>query len=114
MGNPVVHFEVIGKDGARLRSFYSDLFGWKVQHMPEMDYALADTDAGGQGIAGGIGTGEQPMVTFYVQVADPQACLERAVALGGSVVQPVTEIPGVVTTALFADPEGHVVGIVKE
>ena len=26
---------------------------------------------------------------------------------------PVTEIPNMVTFALFADPEGHVVGVVK-
>ena len=29
MGQPVVHFEVIGKDGDKLRSYYSDLFGWE-------------------------------------------------------------------------------------
>ena len=28
MGQPVVHFEVIGKDPDALRSYYGDLFGW--------------------------------------------------------------------------------------
>ena len=30
MGQPVVHFEVVGKDGAALQSFYSELFGWEI------------------------------------------------------------------------------------
>ncbi|MFQ5426279.1 MAG: VOC family protein, partial [Gaiellales bacterium] len=51
----------------------------------------------------------------YVGVAvdDPQAALDRAESLGGRTVMPVTEIPDMVTLALFADPQGHVIGIVK-
>ena len=115
MGNPVVHFEITGKNAETLHSFYSSLFGWKLQPIPEMGYALVDTDSAGQGIAGGIGTGDDApsQVTFYIEVPDPQAHLDRAVALGGSVVMPVTGIPGMVTMAQFADPEGHVIGIVK-
>ena len=114
MGNPVVHFEVTGSDLEKLASFYESLFGWKVQRIPEMQYGLVDTDAGGAGIAGGIGSEGTRGVTFYVQVADPQEHLEQAVALGGTVIEGVTEVPGVVTMALFADPEGHVIGLVKE
>jgi len=29
MGQPIVHFEIIGKDPKRLRSYYGDLFGWE-------------------------------------------------------------------------------------
>ena len=29
MGQPVVHFEIVGKDGEKLRSYYSELFGWE-------------------------------------------------------------------------------------
>ena len=52
------------------------------------------------------------MVTFYVQVEDPQAALDKAESLGGKTVLPVMTIPDTVTLALFADPEGHVVGLV--
>jgi predicted enzyme related to lactoylglutathione lyase len=114
MGNPVVHFEIVGKDLAKLTGFYNQLFGWNIDANNPMNYGMVDTASNGQGIAGGIGQGDQPMVTFYVQVPDPQAALDRAVALGGKVVQPVMEIPGVVTMAVFADPEGHAIGIVKE
>ncbi len=113
MGNPVVHFEVTGKDGDGLVRFYEQLFGWKTQGNPELGYWLVEKE--GEGIGGGIGRaqdGDPGHVTFYVQVDDPQAALDEAVALGGKTVVPVTSIPKVVTFALFADPEGHVVGVV--
>ena len=31
MGFPVVHFEVIGKDPEKLKSYYADLFGWTIE-----------------------------------------------------------------------------------
>ncbi len=43
---------------------------------------------------------------------DPQAALDQAESLGGKTIMPVTTIPDTVTLALFADPEGHVVGLV--
>jgi len=52
-------------------------------------------------------------VTFYVQVSDLQAALKKAESLGGKTVVPVTKIPNVVTFALFQNPEGNIVGIMK-
>jgi uncharacterized protein len=111
MSSAVTHFEIVGKDLAKLQSFYGELFGWKTQSIPEMNYAMVEKE--GEGIAGGIGQsqdGGPGHVTFYVSTDDPQASLDKAVALGGSVVMPVTELPQV-TIALFADPEGHVIGL---
>jgi uncharacterized protein len=110
MAYPVVHFEIIGTDGARAQAFYGSLFDWKIDANNPMQYGMVDT---GEGIAGGIGGSEQKSLTFYVQAADPQAVLDKVVELGGSVVMPVTEIPGAVTMAQFADPDGNVVGLVK-
>ena len=56
----------------------------------------------------------QPDVTFYIGVDDAQAALEQVEPLGGKTIQPPVQVPGGVTFALFADPEGHVVGLVKE
>jgi uncharacterized protein len=112
MGNSVIHFEVTGKDGAKLRDFYGKVFGWQFNVMPEMDYGLVDN--GGKGINGGIGTSpDGGRAMFYVQVDDPQASLDKAEKLGGKTTMPVTEIPGVVTLAQFADPEGSTIGLVK-
>jgi predicted enzyme related to lactoylglutathione lyase len=38
MGQPVVHFEVIGKDGEKLQAYYSDLFGWQIDSDNPMRY----------------------------------------------------------------------------
>ena len=115
VGYPVVHFEVAGKDGAKLNSFYGDLFDWKIDSNNPMNYGIVDT--GGQGgINGGIAGGDhgEPRVTFYVAVPDPQATLDEAERLGGRTIMPVSEIPGAgVTLAMLSDPEGNVVGIIK-
>jgi predicted enzyme related to lactoylglutathione lyase len=72
-------------------------------------------EAAGKGIGGGIGKAEQGEgnVTFYIEVDDPAAYLKKVEKLGGKTLVPVTEVPNVVTFALFADPEGHAVGLVK-
>jgi predicted enzyme related to lactoylglutathione lyase len=114
MANPVVHYEIMGPDGDKLRSFYGDLFGWKIEVMPQMDYGTVGPQDG-VGIGGGIGSDPdgKPSVTIYIQVDDPQAYLDRIASMGGEIVQPVTEIPNVVTFAQFKDPQGNVVGLVK-
>lgn len=115
MGKPVVHWEIGGKDAKKLQEFYAKLFEWKIDTNNPMDYGMADTGGDG-GINGGIGsTGEdkQPYVTFYVQVDDLQAYLNRAEKLGGKTIVPPTEIPNVVTFAMFTDLEGNRIGLVK-
>src|SRR5215470_2633653 len=108
--NPVTWFEIIGRDATALQGFYSELFGWKLQNAGGMNYGMLEGANGG--IGGGIGETEDGAghVTVYVQVDDPQEYLDKASTLGGKTIVPVTEIPDMVTFALFADPEGHVVG----
>jgi uncharacterized protein len=113
MAHPVVHFEVSGTDLDKLQNFYSELFGWKTQKvLGDMPYAMVEKE--GDGIGGGIGQAPDGNghVTFYVATDDPQATLDKAAQLGGRTILPVTELPEV-TIALFADPEGHVVGLAK-
>jgi predicted enzyme related to lactoylglutathione lyase len=115
MPSPVVHFEVLGKDAAALQQFYGGAFGWQMQDAMEGAYYMANTGEE-NAIAGGVGAtpdGGQGHVTFYVEVDDPAAALEKISQLGGSTVQPPMDVPGGPTIALFADPEGHVVGLVK-
>jgi len=94
MGNSVVFFEIGARDPEPLHSFYAELLGWTVAQIPGSGYALVDTN-GGSGVSGGIGTSRQgwPWSTFYVEVDDPQKALDRAEALGGRTVVPVTELP---------------------
>lgn len=115
MANPVVHFEVTGKDAQQLATFYSQLFDWKVDTNNPYNYGMVDNQ--GAGINGGIGGVQSPdepgHVTFYVQAPDLQAALDRAGQLGGKTIMPPMEIPGAATIAMFADPQGHVIGLIK-
>ena len=116
MQNPVVWFEVLGKDGRALQRFYSDLFGWKSEPADgDTSYGLVAAQNGG--IGGGVGQsqdGGEGHVTFFVEVDDPAAYLKRAEKLGGTTVVPPTEIPTYnLTFAYFTDPQGHLIGLSK-
>jgi uncharacterized protein len=115
MQHPVVWFEVLGRDDAKLNRFYSELFGWKIDANNPMKYGMVDTGSP-KGIPGGIGpAGEKtrPGVTFYVASDDLAASLTRAQELGGRTVLPPTDMKDGPTLALFEDPEGHLIGLVK-
>ncbi|MGB2875183.1 MAG: VOC family protein [Gaiellaceae bacterium] len=121
MGQPVVHFEVVGKDGQKLQKYYSELFGWEVKVDNPMNYGLVDREANvgqdGVGIGGGIGQGPDGYpghVTFYVAVPDVEAALQKAESLGGERIMGPENIMDMVTLGQFKDPEGHVVGVVQE
>jgi predicted enzyme related to lactoylglutathione lyase len=120
MGQPVVHFEVVGKDGAALRSYYSDLFGWQIDADNPMNYGMVQRDenvsSDGAGIGGGVGQGPEGYsghVTFYVEVPDVEAALAKAESLGGTRVMGPEQIMETVELGQFTDPEGHLIGVVK-
>jgi uncharacterized protein len=113
MANPVTHFEVLGADAGALQRFYGEAFGWQMQDVMGGSYYMVNP---GEGVNGGVGAapeGGSGHVTFYVEVDDPAAALETISGLGGKTVQPPMDVPGGPTIALFADPEGHVVRLVK-
>ena len=121
MGQPVVHFEVIGKDGERLQKYYAELFGWEIDAGNPMGYGTVpregNTTADGIGIGGGVGNGPEGYeghVTFYVQVPDVGAALAKAEELGGKPVFGPDKVPGMdLTLGQFSDPEGQMIGLVE-
>lgn len=121
MGQPVVHFEVVGTDGDKLRRYYSELFGWEFEDAPgPMNYGIVpregNTNAEGIGIGGGVGgfEGDGGHVTFYVEVPDAEAALDKAESLGGKRLMDPDEVPGAgIVIAHLSDPEGHVIGLVQ-
>ena len=120
MGQPVVHFEVMGKDGPALQSFYTDLFGWKIEADNPMNYGVVaredNVTPDGTGIAGGVGQapeGYSGHVTFYIEVPDVEAALAKAESLGGSRMMGPDKVMDTIEIGLFNDPEGHLVGVVK-
>ena len=120
MGQPVVHFEVIGQDANRLRSYYAELFDWEIDADNPLGYGIVtregNTNSEGVGIGGGIGTGPEGYaghVTFYVEVPDVEASLAKAESLGGKRIMGPEQVMGQIELGLFTDPEGHVIGVVK-
>jgi uncharacterized protein len=112
MKHPVIWFEVLGKDAGKLCQFYSSLFGWSFGGDTSA-YGLVQTN--GRGIPGGIGASyaeAREGVTFYVETSDVTASLAQAEQLGGRIVMPRTVLPEV-TLGIFADPEGHTIGLVE-
>ena len=118
MGQPVVHFEVIGKDGEKLQSFYGDLFDWEFDTSNEQKYGLVEgyKREDGTGIPGGVAKGPDGYdghVTFYVEVPDIAASLEKAEGMGGKKVFGPDEVFPGLELGQFTDPEGHLIGLVR-
>ena len=123
MVDPVVHFEIIGRNPAALREFYSALFGWSFDTdspvAPSVSEAgqygfLDAVPSGGDGIPGGVGGGAAfgPHTLVYVGVADVAASLARALELGGSpALAPEANPSGKLVVAQFRDPEGNLIGL---
>jgi predicted enzyme related to lactoylglutathione lyase len=111
---PVTHFEINAQDAPATQKFYQELFGWGIDADNPDNYGLIDTKNKGTGINGGIGVSQQgrSWVTFYVECDDPAATLAKAERLGGRRVMEPMEAMNVVY-ALFADPEGNVIGLAK-
>lgn len=113
MGRPVVHWELWSKDPKKVSDFYSTVFGWNINHIPEMNYHLVET--GGQGgINGGIMTPQEGPwpgnMAFYIDVDDLEAYNTKIREAGGKVIVERMEVPGVGAFALFEDPDGRVLG----
>jgi len=110
MPNPILHFEINGKDQKLLEEFYKSLFDWQIA--PAMEgYSLVDT---GSVPGGGIGSmGEASHVTFYVGVEDVAAALALAESKGGKTAFGPHTIPDGGIIGAFLDPEGHLIGLLK-
>ena len=123
MSQPVVHFEVAGKDPERLRRFFGELFDWtfdvpspvaKEVSAPD-GYGFVEliTTEDGTGIRGGVGGGAgfESHALFYVGVPSVEAALQRAEELGGTRVMGPATSPNGLVVGHFTDPEGSLVGV---
>ena len=119
MGQPVVHFEVIGQDPQSLRSYYGDLFGWEFDTSGAVSPAVSEPANYGfvqpdDGIPGGVGggAGYENRVLFYVGVPNVEAALQEAERLGGTRRMGPDRAPGRdLVIGHFTDPEGNLIGV---
>ena len=121
MSNEVVHFEIPVDDRDRAMSFYESVFGWDMQHYPELQYTIAGTVPVGDdqlptergAINGGLmdRSKETPNPVITIDVDSIDDALKRVEAEGGSVITPRTPIPNMGAFAYFTDSEGNVMGL---
>jgi uncharacterized protein len=123
VAQPVVHFEIIGKNPEQLRSYFGELFGWEydtsspvAEEVPEpANYGFVNrvTTSGGTGIPGGVGggAGYAGHAIFYVAVPNVEAALQKAESLGGKRQMGPARAPTGLVVGHFTDPEGHLIGV---
>lgn len=107
MANPFVHVELMTTDVAKAKAFYGELFDWKLEDLPGMDYTMITV---GEGTGGGIMKTAQPdspsCWISYVLVDNAVVATEKARTLGATICKEVTEIPGIGWFSVFTDPTG--------
>jgi len=115
-----IWYELMTPDIPAARGFYADVVGWTASQMPGggMEYWVLEAD--GVGVGGIMLLGDEqkaqgvpPNWTAYVAVDDCDAAVAKVTSLGGSVVRPAADIPGVGRFAIVADPFGAVLAIMK-
>jgi uncharacterized protein len=123
MGQPVVHFEIIGKDPKQLRSYYGELFGWSSTRARRCRTRSPSRRTRGSwtatrratGSGSRVGSAEADYdghVIFYVGVPDVEAALQKAENLGGTRRMGPDRAPGRdLVVGLFTEPEGHLIGV---
>jgi len=109
-----VHFEIQVPDPARSRAFFESVFGWKFQRFPgPMEYWLASTGEGAEGINGGLmqSPDGQTRTVNTLKVPSVDEFTQKVTAAGGTVCVPKFAIPGVGYVAYCLDPCGALFGV---
>ena len=119
----IIHFEIPADDVEKLRKFYTKLFGWKIEKTPVIDYWMIETvpvDKKGMPIRPGVNGGmmkrqnPQHKPVNYIRVESIDEYTKKIEALGGKVVVPKMEVPGIGWWAQALDPEGNLFAILQE
>ena len=79
--------------------------------MPQLDYVLWEPQAGPGGGFTSLGESKVGEILVHVASDDIEADLVKVVELGGKVLRPKTEIPGIGWWASFADPTGNQIAV---
>lgn len=106
----IVHFEIPAEDLQRAKSFYSKLFGWKIESMQGMDYMMIDTyGAPGGGMMKRMHPDQQ--ITDYIGVPSVDEYSAKVESLGGKIMVPKKAVPGMGYFVICMDTENNAFGI---
>lgn len=113
MPNPFAHLELTTDDLKAAQTFYTKVFGWKLNEMPGMNYTMIDV--GGSGVGGGMQSKPMPEAPTgwmpYVQVQSVKASVDRAIKAGATATLPYQEIGDMGAIGIFSDPTGCSIGV---
>lgn len=119
--NKVVHFELPFDDKNRAKKFYSEIFGWQINEMPEIPYTVVTTTPPDEHMIpiepGAINgalversvDSPGPVITISVDSIDEH--LQKVRAAGGKVITPKGEVPNMGYFAYISDTEGNIIGL---
>jgi hypothetical protein len=113
MENTICHAEIPVTDLNKAKEFYSKVFEWKIEVMPEMNYATFETGTPPGGGFNKVDMVKPGGVLFYIMVENIEKKLEKIEEAGGKTVSGKSEIPNVGWMALFSDVFGNVLGLFK-
>lgn len=126
--DPVVHFEMPNKDRERVKKFYSEVFGWKMNQMDEKmgNYIVAHTTETDEktrmvktpgAINGGFYTVTDDPASHaphvVISVKDLEASMKKVTEGGGKVVDKPMDIPGIGKFIVIFDTEGNRVALLQ-
>ena len=118
-----MHFEIPANDVEKLKRFYEEIFGWKInQAEGPIEYWVIQTvpvDANGMllrpGVNGGMYKKQQPenKPINYFAVESINDFLAKIEKLGGKTIQLKEEVPNVGWIAAAVDPEGNQFALIQ-
>jgi len=118
MANPFVHVELNTPDPEKAKAFYSKLFQWELEEIPNSavpagTYTIVKVGTGtGGGIMQQVPGGPAGWLA-YVAVEDIHAATQKAKSLGGKIMKDVTEVPGMGWLSFIQDPTCSILGLWK-
>ena len=117
MANIPIHFEIPADAPAALGDFYTKVFGWQIEKTDNPEYWIIRTGPGEAAMNGGMMSrvsSEQQGVLLYIGVDSVDSFVDKVKANGGRIVMEKKTVPGMGWFALFADPQGTVLGLWQE
>ncbi len=111
--NPIVHLDIPAKDPAATSKFYADLCGWQIQVDEPSQYHMFSAQGGpGGGFPLADGTNyKTDEIIPYVGTDDIDAFLKKVEQVGGKLLGPKVDMPGIGAYAFFSDPSGNRMGV---
>ena len=119
--NKVVHFEIPFNVEPRAKKFYTEVFGWTLNPVPEMEYTIAQTTEMDKNnmpktpgsINGGMMKRSKNIISpvITIEVPNIEEHLKKVKDAGGEVVKGSQKVGDMGFSAYIKDTEGNIIGL---